>query len=151
MRIGELADRAGVSTRALRYYEEQSLLDPRRTSGGQRRYPEAAVDRVKLIQELYAAGLGSRLIAALLPAIDAHSVGPELLDRLIHERDRIEARTAELQAAGRRLDVLIGLATHPHPDTASCPTSLDPDLDPDLAPDPSGARHSGRKKNLPSV
>ncbi|MFF3665528.1 MerR family transcriptional regulator [Microtetraspora malaysiensis] len=130
MRIGELADRAGVSTRALRYYEEQLLLSPQRTSGGQRFYPEAAVDRVKLIQQLYTAGLGSRLIAAILPAIDARSVGPELLDRLLNERARVEAKTAELQAASRRLDVLIELATHP--DTESCPASLDPD--------PSGAQ-----------
>ncbi|MBB4795429.1 MerR family transcriptional regulator [Streptomyces nodosus] len=125
MRIGELADRAGVSTRALRYYEEQLLLSPQRTSGGQRFYPEVAVDRVKLIQELYSAGLGSRLIAALLPAIDARSVGPELLDSLLQERARIETKTAQLQAASERLDVLIALALHP--DTASCPPSLDPD------------------------
>ncbi|MFJ2022142.1 MerR family transcriptional regulator [Streptomyces nodosus] len=124
MRIGELAERAGVSTRALRYYEEQLLLSPQRTSGGQRVYPETAVDRVKIIQELYAAGLGSRLIAAFLPAIDARSVGPELLDRLLDERARIEAKTAELQAASRRLGVLIGLAMHP--DAGSCTASLDP-------------------------
>ncbi|MEU7040489.1 MerR family transcriptional regulator [Streptomyces varsoviensis] len=124
MRIGELADRAGVSTRALRYYEEQCLLSPQRTSGGQRCYPEAAVDRVKLIQQLYTAGLGSRLIAVLLPAIDARSVGPELLDRLLHERARIEAKANELHAAGRRLNVLIDIATHP--DKESCPASLDP-------------------------
>lgn len=132
MRIGELADRAGVSTRALRYYEEQLLLSPQRTAGGQRFYPEAAVDRVRLIQQLYTAGLGSRLIVALLPAIDARVVGPELLDRLLHERARIEAKTAELQAASRRLNVLIELATHP--DTEPCPASLDPD--------PSGARRA---------
>ncbi|MFE1855871.1 MerR family transcriptional regulator [Streptomyces sp. NPDC059489] len=125
MRIGELADRAGVSTRALRYYEEQLLLSPGRTSGGQRIYPDSAVDRVKLIQQLYSAGLGSRLIATLLPAIDDRSIGPELLERLRDEHARIEAKTAELQAASRRLDVLIGLATHP--DTQSCPGSLDSD------------------------
>ncbi|MGW0789986.1 MerR family transcriptional regulator [Streptomyces sp. NPDC002911] len=124
MRIGELAERAGVSTRALRYYEEQLLLGPQRTSGGQRVYPEAAVDRVKIIQQLYGAGLSSRLIAELLPAIDARSMGPELLDRLSYERARIEAKAAELQAASRRLGILIGLATHP--DTESCPASLDP-------------------------
>ncbi|MFE9728128.1 MerR family transcriptional regulator [Streptomyces sp. NPDC005794] len=123
MRIGELAARAGVSTRALRYYEEQGLLSPHRTSSGQRVYPEAAVDRVKIIQQLYTAGLGSRLLATLLPAIDARSVGPELLDHLLAERARIGAKAAELQAAGRRLDVLIELATHP--DTESCPASLD--------------------------
>ncbi|WP_221358305.1 MerR family transcriptional regulator [Streptomyces beigongshangae] len=123
MRIGELAERAGVSTRALRYYEEQRLLSPQRTAGDQRVYPESAVDRVRLIQQLYTAGLASPLIATLLPAIDARSMGPELLGRLLDERARISAKTAELQAAGRRLDVLIGLATHP--DVDRCPASLD--------------------------
>lgn len=123
MRIGELAERAGVSTRALRYYEEQGLLCPQRTSSGQRVYPEAAVDRVGLIQQLYTAGLASRLIATLLPAIDARYVGPELLERLLDERVRIDAKVAELQEAGRRLDVLIELATHPGAEP--CPASLD--------------------------
>ncbi|MEV0035535.1 MerR family transcriptional regulator [Streptomyces sp. NPDC056909] len=131
MRIGELADRAGVSTRALRYYEEQGLLCPRRTASGQRVYPESAVDRVALIQQLYTAGLGSRLMATLLPAIDARYVGPQLLDRVLDERVRIRAKVAELQEAGRRLDVLIDLATHP--DTESCPSSLDQALTGDSA------------------
>lgn len=34
MRIGEVAERAGVSVRALRYYEEQRLLGATRTGGG---------------------------------------------------------------------------------------------------------------------
>ncbi|MFC3577820.1 MerR family transcriptional regulator [Streptomyces yaanensis] len=123
MRIGELAEKAGVSTRALRYYEEQGLLCPQRTASGQRVYPEAAVDRVGLIQQLYTAGLGSRLIATLLPAIDARYVGPGLLERLLDERARIAVKVAELQEAGRRLDVLIDLATHPG--TQPCPASLD--------------------------
>ncbi|MDX3853103.1 MerR family transcriptional regulator [Streptomyces sp. AK02-01A] len=131
MRIGELADRAGVSTRALRYYEEQGLLRPQRTASGQRVYPESAVDRVGLIQQLYTAGLGSRLMATLLPAIDARHVGPQLLDRVLDERVRIRAKVAELQEAGRRLDVLINLATHP--DTESCPSSLDQSLTGDSA------------------
>ncbi|MFB6784985.1 MerR family transcriptional regulator [Streptomyces sp. NPDC056352] len=123
MRIGELAERTGVSTRALRYYEEQGLLRPQRTTSGQRVYAESAVDSVGLIQQLYTAGLGSRVIATLLPAIDARSVGPELLERLLDERVRINAKAAELQEAGRRLDVLIKLATHPG--TEPCPASLD--------------------------
>ncbi|MFC7469069.1 MerR family transcriptional regulator [Actinomadura keratinilytica] len=57
MRIGELATRTHVSVRALRYYEEHTLLTPDRTPSGQRHYPESAVARVHLIQQLYAAPL----------------------------------------------------------------------------------------------
>jgi len=38
MRIGELSAKAGVSRRALRYYEEQGLLVPRREANGYREY-----------------------------------------------------------------------------------------------------------------
>lgn len=122
MRIGELAAMAGVSTRALRYYEEQGLLEPWRTAANQRVYSESAVERVRLIQQLYTAGLGSRVIATLLPALNARDVGPELLKHLIDERGRMKAKVAELEEAGRRLDVLIDLATHPS--TEPCPASL---------------------------
>lgn len=54
MRIGELATRTHVSVRALRYYEEHALLTAERTPSGQRHYPESAVARVHLIQQLYA-------------------------------------------------------------------------------------------------
>ncbi|MEU6355461.1 MerR family transcriptional regulator [Streptomyces sp. NPDC047072] len=126
MRIGELAARAGVSTRALRYYEEQGLLRPHRTPSGQRTYDPSAVDRVALIQQLFTAGLGSRLITTLLPAIDAKDLGPELLRRLVVERARIEEKVGELQEAGRRLDLLIALATNPG--AHACPASLGEEL-----------------------
>lgn len=123
MRIGELAAIVGVSTRALRYYEEQGLLSPERTGGGQRTYPPSAVDRVKIIQQLYTAGLNSRLIESLLPAVDARRIDPGLLQRLLDERDRITEKAEELHEAARRLDVLIGLASSP--DSYSCPATLD--------------------------
>lgn len=125
MRIGELAAKAGVSTRALRYYEEQGLLQPHRTPSGQRVYDPSAVDRVGLIQQLFTAGLGSRLITTLLPAIDDRHLGPELLERLVTERARIETKVTGLQEAGRRLDLLISLATNPG--AHACPASLDED------------------------
>src|SRR5512135_240214 len=38
--IGQLAKAAGVSSRTIRYYEELGILpEPRRTSGGTRKYP----------------------------------------------------------------------------------------------------------------
>jgi DNA-binding transcriptional MerR regulator len=47
--IGELARRAGVSTAALRYYEELGLLPTAARIAGQRRYPESAVGLVGII------------------------------------------------------------------------------------------------------
>jgi DNA-binding transcriptional MerR regulator len=69
MRIGELAARTGASVRSLRYYEQQGLLAPDRSLSGQRHFPESAVDRVQLIQQLYAAGLSSKSILDLLPCV----------------------------------------------------------------------------------
>ena len=52
-RIGEVADRLGVSTRTLRYYQELGLLDPAGVSeGGNRRYSEDDVTRAMRILEL---------------------------------------------------------------------------------------------------
>ena len=53
MRIGDLSAATGASARSLRYYEQQGLLASERSSGGQRHYPESAVERVTLISEPY--------------------------------------------------------------------------------------------------
>ncbi|MFC0546439.1 MerR family transcriptional regulator [Kutzneria chonburiensis] len=56
MRIGELADRAGTTTRSLRYYEEQGLLPARRTANGYRDYDEDDLRAVNEIRSLLAIG-----------------------------------------------------------------------------------------------
>lgn len=50
MKIGALAQRAGLNASAIRYYEKLGLLVPPRRSGGQRRYSSDALDRVLLIR-----------------------------------------------------------------------------------------------------
>ncbi|WP_254786975.1 MerR family transcriptional regulator [Curtobacterium sp. MCBA15_001] len=119
MRIGDLAARAGVSVRSLRYYEEQGLLVAERTTSGQRTYDEPAVDRVRLVQQLYAAGLSSRTVAQLLPCVDAGRATEESFALLTAERDRITAQLAELTAARDRLDEVIAISEHPTPE--HCP------------------------------
>ncbi|MFC8525739.1 MerR family transcriptional regulator [Nocardia sp. NPDC057227] len=114
LRIGELAERAGVSVRALRYYEEQGLLDAERTAAGQRRYPAAAVEKVRFFQLLYAAGLSSRNIAELLPCIDSGHTDTAQRAMLHAQRDRIRDRIEELSGVLGRLDEIIAVtATHP--------------------------------------
>ncbi|MFE6400230.1 MerR family transcriptional regulator [Streptomyces alboflavus] len=49
MRIGELADRVGTTTRTLRYYESRGLLPARRDGNGYRTYGE---DDVRLLQQI---------------------------------------------------------------------------------------------------
>jgi hypothetical protein len=71
MRIGELADSTGVSTRSLRYYEEQGLIRSSCTAGGWREFDQSMVERVVMIQHLLAAGPGSTTIGGLLPAAGA--------------------------------------------------------------------------------
>ncbi|WP_019814313.1 MerR family transcriptional regulator [Saccharomonospora saliphila] len=70
MQIGELAARTGASRRSIRYYEQQGLLESRRTDTGWRIYDERAVDRVRNIRELIAAGLTVDDIRAVVPCLD---------------------------------------------------------------------------------
>jgi DNA-binding transcriptional MerR regulator len=107
LRIGEVAARAGVSVRALRYYEEQGLLEAERTPSGQRRYSESAVGRVRLVQQLYAAGLTSKDVLELLPCVHTGVATPAMMDRLIEQRDAIDRQIAELGQARARLDEVI--------------------------------------------
>jgi DNA-binding transcriptional MerR regulator len=107
VRIGELAAASGVSVRALRYYEEQDLLHSERSAGGQRTYSEAAIDRVRMIQQLYAAGLSSKVILSLLPCVVTGRASAEILERLTTERDKIEAQITDLTSTLARLDDVI--------------------------------------------
>lgn len=99
MRIGELAERTGVPTRLLRYYEEQELLKPGRLDNGYRDYGEHLVDRVTQIRGLLDAGVPTRIIRAILPclggdpaAIHVPTPTPELLADLESHRDQMDAR-----------------------------------------------------------
>ncbi|GIJ48278.1 MerR family transcriptional regulator [Virgisporangium aliadipatigenens] len=118
MRIGELATKTGVSVRALRYYEEQELLGAVRSGGGQRHYADTAVERVELIQLLYAAGLSSRTVRDLLPCVDSGVSTPQSRAVLAGERDRIDRQIAELTRAREKLDTIIAATSAPNP---ACP------------------------------
>jgi len=60
LKIGELADMVGVSTRTIRYYEEIGLLNSvKRVDGGKRVYTDLDVQRLKFIKRLKHLGLPS--------------------------------------------------------------------------------------------
>ena len=102
LRIGELAERTGTTTRALRYYEERGLLRPERTSNRYRTYPHDAIEQVAAIQALFAAGLGSDAIAAVLPCTRRgleFDVCPELLALLEEEMGRLDNHLQSVRAS----------------------------------------------------
>ena len=112
MRIGELAARAGVSVRSLRYYEQQGLLVSTRSSSGQRRYRDEEVERVAYIQALYAAGLSSRTIALVLPCVESPSEDNSnaALELMGKERGKLSAHIERLIETQRSLDRLMETA-----------------------------------------
>ncbi|MER7468664.1 MerR family transcriptional regulator [Streptomyces sp. NPDC097981] len=87
----------------------------------QRHYADDAIDRVLLIQQLYAAGLPSRSIVELLPCVVTGEVTPELLMRLSAERDRIDTQIGTLTGTRDRLDTVIAAATTTFRTGRPCP------------------------------
>jgi DNA-binding transcriptional MerR regulator len=98
MRIGELSNLTDTSTRLLRYYEEQHLIEPRRHTNGYREYDDYLVDRVNQIRGLLDAGLPTRIIKQILPCLNTPRtihmpyVTPDMFTTLEVERDRMNRK-----------------------------------------------------------
>lgn len=119
-RIGEVADRVGLSLRTVRYYEEQGLVVPEsRTEGGFRLYAERQIERLLLVKSMKplgfsldemrelllaretvaepGAGAGARRAAAATISDFAGRVD-ERVERLRGDLERGEAFARELRA-----------------------------------------------------
>ena len=67
--IGELAERAGVATSALRFYEEHGLLASERSASGHRRYRRDALRRVSFIRVAQRVGLSLAEVGVALNSL----------------------------------------------------------------------------------
>lgn len=67
--IGQLAQRAGVKASALRFYEDQGLIQGQRTAGGQRCYAKDVLRRVAFIRVAQGVGLSLDEIRAALASL----------------------------------------------------------------------------------
>jgi DNA-binding transcriptional MerR regulator len=97
LRIGELAERAGVTPRTVRYYEEIGLLEPNeRRKGSHRLYDESDVERVLELTRLRdLLNLSLDDLKQLLEAEEARTI----LRRRFHETDSDTERLRILDAA----------------------------------------------------
>ena len=121
MRIGELAEQAGTSTKAIRYYEQIGILtSPARTAAGYRTYDEAALGRLSFVRAAQAVGLTLAEIRQIIAFRDdgqapcAHVTG--LLQR--HAAD-LDMRIRELQQLRGELQQLAERAATLDPE--QCP------------------------------
>ena len=108
--IGELAQRTGVASSALRYYEERGLIQSVRNSSGHRRYPRAAIRRVAFIVFAQRIGLTLEEIRAELDELPRDRIPTERdWSRLAESwRARIDQQIAQLQRLKEGLTDCIG-------------------------------------------
>ncbi len=88
--ISVAAELSGMHPQTLRIYERRGLIEPYRTPGGTRRYSEADIERLALIQDLTGAGVnleGVRRILCLEIELERHRSQIERLRRLLEESD----------------------------------------------------------------
>lgn len=108
--IGELAERAGVATSALRFYESKGLIESERTEGNQRRYPRATLRRVALLKAAQAVGLSLREAADALETLP-HDRTPNKSDwqRLSRSwRRRLDEQITDMETLRDELSDCIG-------------------------------------------
>jgi DNA-binding transcriptional MerR regulator len=118
MRIAELARQAGLSTAALRYYEDEGLLRPaHRTDAGYRVYGAEALQQVSFIQRAKALGLTLREIQQLTQEPSDQALERARLRHvLVHKLADTHRRIVELEMLRSELrDQLARLGT-----TATC-------------------------------
>jgi peroxiredoxin/DNA-binding transcriptional MerR regulator len=107
MRIGELAERANVTVKAVRYYERIGLLEPARAENGYRSFDDDHLRAVTEIRELGRMGIPPQKAGPFLECLDlGHEHGDECVSSLAVYRDTIADLDGMIDALTARRDVL---------------------------------------------
>jgi len=108
--IGQVAERTGVATSALRYYEREGLIQSTRTAGDQRRYAREVLRRVAFVRIAQRVGLTLDEIRSALASLPEERT-PTKADwaRLSHSwRPQLDAQIAVLERLRDELTSCIG-------------------------------------------
>ena len=115
MRIGEVAERTGLTVRTIRYYEEEGLLSVKRSSRGQRWYTEEDMIYLRRIMELKGLGFSLEEIGRIIKLREDDEKGDKRRRELLssyrakyseaeEKRKRIEEHMDELRWHIRQLE-----------------------------------------------
>jgi DNA-binding transcriptional MerR regulator len=111
LRIGEVAERVGVTTRTIRYYEELGLLGTgaTRTKGTHRLYTEADITRLEeLIRLRDLLGLSLEGLVALAEAEEARAALRDQWAESASDRERARVVNAAIPVVERQLELVRG-------------------------------------------
>jgi DNA-binding transcriptional MerR regulator len=124
MRIGELAGHAGVTTKAIRYYESIGVLpEPPRLDNGYRDYPPDTVDVLRFLSDAQAAGLALDEIRHVV-TLKARGLSTcEHVASMVEKKlADVEHRIAQLEATRRELQAVLERAAELDPSDCTDPT-----------------------------
>ena len=96
--ISVAAELAGVHPQTLRIYERRGLLQPARTTGGNRRYSNADIQRLLRISELAEAGMNLEGIRQVLE-LEAHVA--QLRDEVAQLQRELAVAVSVVERSGR--------------------------------------------------
>jgi DNA-binding transcriptional MerR regulator len=109
MRIGELAERTGLSLRTIRFYEEVGVLAPApRTKGGFRSFTDNDLERLLLVRKMKPLGFSVEEMRTLVAAVEGLAASATQAARaeatlIVGEyRTRVAERAALLREQARR-------------------------------------------------
>ena len=108
--IGQVAERTGAATSALRYWEDLGLIGSVRTTGNQRRYERATIRRVSFIRAAQRVGLSLDEIGAALATLpDGRTPTASDWARLSRAwRGRLDEQIRRIEKLRDQLDSCIG-------------------------------------------
>jgi len=122
LRVGQLAQRAGVNVQTIHYYERRGLLPrPPRTDSNYRAYPEEAVLRVRFIKRAQELGFTLKEIKELLSLRAAPRTRcTDVRKRAQAKVQDIDSKLRTLRAMRKALTKLIGECSGSGP-VSECP------------------------------
>jgi len=109
LRIGEVAERSGLTVKTIRFYSDEGLILPSsRTEGRYRLFDEGVYAELSLIRTLKALEIPLADIKAILAARRVGVCSCDSLRRLIEDkRDEIQGRLTGLEALRHELTTLL--------------------------------------------
>lgn len=117
MTIGQLAERFGLATHVLRFWESEGLLEPAERVNGRRRYGEEQAARVTMIMRGKEAGFGLGQLREMFEA--SHPAARKAI--LERHLTALEQRIAEAQVAKEMVEHALHCS---HEDFTECPRFL---------------------------